>query len=245
MTSEHRPELGDAQLLAYLDGEADSEVVEHVGQCAQCRERASQLALLQGRLASRLYRLACPSSTDLGEYHLGLLGQEQAGAVALHLAECPHCSREVAQLQTYLAELAPDVALGALEQVKIVIAELVRRVPGPGQLPTLAPAPAFAGLRGDEEGGPLVYQAEEYQLVVEIEHDDERQEFLGLLGLVAGGEPSGLEARLWQDDRLVAEVAVDELGNFTISNLAPGDYQLMLSGREVEIQIPELKIGDP
>ncbi len=66
-----------------------------------------------------------------------------------------------------------------------------------------------------------------------------------MLGLVAGGEFSDLEARLWQEDQLVAAVAVDELGNFDISNLAPGGYELMLSGREVEVQILDLQIGDP
>ncbi len=182
MTNEQRPELGDAQLLAYLDGEADSEVVEHMEQCAQCRERAKQMALLQGRLTSRLYRLACPSSIDLGEYHLGLLGQEQAGAISLHLAECPHCAHEVAQLRAYLKDLAPDVEIGALERARILVAELVRGVQDLGPSPALAPSPAFAGLRGDGDGGPLVYQAEEYQIVVEIQRDAQRQEAFQLAG---------------------------------------------------------------
>lgn len=244
MTNEQRPELGDAQLLAYLDGEADSEVVEHMEQCAQCRERAKQMALLQGRLTSRLYRLACPSSIDLGEYHLGLLGQEQTGAVALHLAECPHCSREVAQLQAYLADLEPDVTLGTLEQVKIVIAELVRGVQGLGQLPTLAPAPAYAGLRG-EEAGPLVYQGDAFQIVFEVQRDAEHRERHALLGLVTGPDLEDLDALLWRAGNLVATVPVDQLGNLYIPNLSPGHYELILRGAQVEIQIPSLPVGDP
>lgn len=244
MTSRQRPELGDAQLLAYLDGEADNEVVEHVEQCAQCRERAGQLAQLQGRLTSRLYRLACPSSTDLGEYHLGLLGREQAGAVALHLAECPHCSREVAQLQAYLADLEPDVTLGTLDQVRIVIAELVRGVQELGQLPTLTPAPAYAGLRGAEEG-PLVYQAEAFQIVVEIMRDGEHQDRFALLALVSGPEAEGLEARLSAASGLTATAPVDELGNLYFSDLTPGPYELNLSSRQIEIRIPLLNVGEP
>ena len=245
MKRENRPELGDAQLLAYLDGEAETEVVMHVEQCAQCSERARQLAQLQGHLTSRLYRLVCPSSTDLGEYHLGLLSQEQAGAVGRHLAECPHCSREVAQLRSYLGDLAPDVEFNPLERVRILVAELVRGIQNLGPTPAFAPSPAFAGLRGDEEDGPRVYQAEEYQVAVEIQRDAQRQDRFSLLVLVSGGDASGLEAQLWQEDLLISAVAVDELGNLYISNLAPGRYELLLSGRKVEVQIPELQIGVP
>jgi len=245
MKRENRPELGDAQLLAYLDGEAETEVVEHVEQCVQCSERARQLARLQGRLTARFYRLVCPSSTDLGEYHLGLLAQEQAGAVGRHLAECPHCTREVAQLRSYLDALAPDVEFNPLERARILVAELVRGIQDLGSSPAFAPSPAFAGLRGDEEGGPLVYQAEEYQVAVEIERDAQRQDRFNLLVLVSGGDASGLEAQLWQEDLLVAAAAVDELGNSYISDLAPGSYELLLSGPEVEVRIPELQIGEP
>ena len=101
------PELNDRELLTYIDGEADREVVAHLERCPHCRERARRLARLQGRLTAQLYRVTCPSSQVLGEHQLGILPPVEAEAIARHVASCPHCAREVAQLGDYLNELAP------------------------------------------------------------------------------------------------------------------------------------------
>jgi hypothetical protein len=244
MIDKHWPELDDAQLLAHLDGEEDPNVAAHLAECARCQDRARQLAAFHDRLTAGLYRHGCPSSTDLGEYHLGLLPREGAAAISRHLAECPHCTREVVQLEQYLADLAPDVALGPLEQVKIVIAELVRGVQGLGQLPTFAPAPVYAGVRG-EEAGPLVYEGDDYQIMIEIQRDGERRDRHALLGLVTGPDPGELEAHLWAGGELLATAPIDELGNLFIANLPPGLYDLNLSGGQVEIQIQALQVGEP
>ena len=58
-----------------------------------------------------------------------------------------------------------------------------------------------------------------------------------------GIEPAGLEAHLWQSEQRVAVIPVDELSNFVISDVAPGNYELILSGPEVEIHIQELQVG--
>lgn len=242
MTDEHGPELEDAQLLAYLDGEAEPAVMAHVEQCTHCRQRARQLALLQDRLTAGLYRHGCPPATELGEYHLGLLPQTQALGISRHLEDCPHCARELEELKDFMAELAPDVALGTLEQAKIVIAELVRGAQGLADQPVFAPAPAF-GLRG-EETGPLVYQADDYQIVVEIQRDGAHPGQFALLALVTGPEAEELEARLLGDSGQAATTPVDELGNLYFSDLSPGPCALNLSGRQVEIQIAGLNIGD-
>src|SRR6185503_18641157 len=101
------PELEDYQLLAYLDGEANQGITSHLERCEYCHERANALARFQDRLKSRLYRVSCPSSLELGEYHLRLLPAPQMLLVAQHVRECPHCERELAQLQDFLSELMP------------------------------------------------------------------------------------------------------------------------------------------
>jgi hypothetical protein len=240
------PELNDRQLLAYIDGEADQQVVAHLERCPHCRQKAHRLARLQDRLTTRLYRFTCPSPVELGEYHVGLLPRDQAAAVARHLAECPHCTREVAQLKDYLAELAPALGPSPLERIKerarVLVAHLVNGGLEAGLLgqPTLAPA--YAGVRG-EEREPTLYQADDIQVVIEIQEDAEQPDRRVLLGLVIGTEPSGVKAHLWQADQHVAVVSVDELGNFVIPDLAPGSYELILSGPEIEIHIQDLQVG--
>jgi hypothetical protein len=236
------PKLDDRELLAYLDGEASHQVVAHLEQCPHCRERAEQLAQLQGRMTAELYRIGCPSTMELGEYHLGLLPGDRSAAVSRHLMECPHCSGEVAQLKGYLGELASELEFSPVEQIKVLVARLVEGREGrarPGA-PTLAPA--YAGLRGGEEG-PRVYQAGDAQIVIEV-HDDAMQ--LGrkaLLGLIMGIEPHDLVGHLWLGDRLVAQAPIDELGNLAITNLVPDSYELILKGPDLEIQIQNLDVG--
>lgn len=242
------PELGDRELLTYIDGEANQQVVAHLERCPHCREKARRLARLQDRLTARLYRFTCPSPMELGEYHLGVLPRDRAAAVARHLAECPHCTREVAQLKGYLAGLAPTLEPGPLEWVKERVRVLVARLVGGGpegdllrRMKQTAMAPAYAGIRGGEEG-PHLYEADDVQVAVEIQDDAERQDRKALLGLVTGIDTRELKAHLWQAEQLVTTVSVDDLGNFVVSNLVSGNYELILSGPEVEIHIQALEI---
>jgi hypothetical protein len=236
------PELDDRELLAYLDGEAGHQVVAHLEQCPHCRKRAERLAQLQGRMTAELYRIACPSTVELGEYHLGLLRRDQAVTVARHLSECPHCRAEVAQLKGYLGELTPELKFSSMEQIKVLVARLVGGREGrarPGA-PTLAPA--YAGVRGGEEG-PRIYQAGDAQIVIEVEDDAMHPGRKALLGLIMGIETRDLAAHLWLGDQTVAQAQVDELGNLVIMDLAPDSYELILKGPDLEIQILDLDVG--
>ena len=159
------PELNDRQLLAYADGEADPQVATHLAQCPYCREKARHLSHWQDQLTAKLYRMTCPSSIELGDYHLGLLPTAQAVSVAQHVSDCPHCKREVAQLRDYLrGELAPAFEVGPMERVKVLIARLVGGGQGREQS---SPMPIFTSVRGEEEG-PLIYQVDGIQLAIEI-----------------------------------------------------------------------------
>ena len=233
-------EPDDGELLAYVDGEAGPDLVAHIDRCPHCRQRAARLARLQNRLTAGLYRMACPTTEELGEYHLGALSPDRAAAVARHLTECPHCTRELAQLQEYLGELASELEFSPLERVRVLVAQLVfgeQGVPGVGR-----PAPAYAGVRGEEEG-PLLYHADDAQIALEVQDDAGQRDRKLLLGLVTGLETRQLEAHLWRGDEPIITVPVDELGNFVIAGLVPGRYELILSGPAVEIHIQDLDVG--
>jgi anti-sigma factor RsiW len=241
MTCVSPPELNDRELLVYIDGEADPQVMAHLERCSYCRQKALRLARLQKRLANELYRFTCPSTLELGEYHLGILPSEQAAAVARHLAECPHCAREVAQLEDFLGELAPQLEFSPFERLKVRVAQLVERGRGVGRAGAPALAPACSGLRGQEEG-TRVYQADDVQVVLEVQDDAGQQARRALLGLVTQIDGQEFEAHLWRAERLVATAAVDELGNFVMAGLTPGIYELILCSPEVEIHIQSLQI---
>lgn len=243
MTCVSPPELNGRDLLTYIDGEADEQVTAHLERCPHCREKAQRLARLQGCLTAQLYRITCPSPEELGGYHLGMMPNDQAKAIAQHLGECPHCVHEIAQLKEYLADLAPVLKPGRLERVRkkarVLVAQLVRGGGQIGQPRAPALTPIYASVRGETKE-PHSYQAEDIHVMVEIQDDAEQPGRKVILGLVIGMEPGKVEAHLWQDDRFIAVFPVDELGNFVIPGLVPGNYELILSGPEVEIHIQEL-----
>ncbi len=231
------PELDDRQLLAYLDGEADSQVAQHLAQCPHCRENARRLAHLQDQLTARLYRISCPSSLELGDYQLGLLTTTQAVGIAQHVSECPHCKRELVLLREYLnGDLEVAVEAGLVNRVKVMIARLVGGQVW-GQPST---GPGLAGVRGEEEG-PRVYQVDGVQLALEIQDDAGSRGRKVVLGLVTGLDSIGLNVTLRQADQIVATTSVDKAGNFVIPGLEPGSYQLILTRPEVEIRVQSLE----
>jgi hypothetical protein len=182
---------------------------------------------------------------ELGEYRLDMLARHRTESVRQHLTACPYCTREIAQLEAYLDDLAPDLEVGLIEQIKertrIVIARLIGQGGGNGPLGVPALAPAHAGLRGREENVHL-YQAEEMSVAIEIRDDAAQPGRKAILGLAMGPEPPGGLAFLWQTQRRITVVPVDDLGNFVIPNLDAGSYELILSGPMVEIHIQELQI---
>jgi Predicted transmembrane transcriptional regulator (anti-sigma factor) len=73
-----------------------------------------------------------PDPGDLSAYTLGLLDEEQAGAVARHLPSCPRCRREYEELREMadmLGELPPEALLdGPPEDGDLLLARTLRQV---------------------------------------------------------------------------------------------------------------------
>ena len=229
------PELDDKQLLAYLDGQANEETKSHLQGCAHCRERAERLDRLQKKLTHQLYRIICPSSIELGEYHLRMLPASQMLVVGQHVRECPHCRRDVAALEDFLVDLAPQP--GPLEAIKVLIARLVSGK----EDQEVSTAPAFAGLRG-EGGETFIFQADNIQIVIEVQEDLEQPGLKALMGLVTGLDSSDVIFQASQGGKIITTSSVDEIGNFVLSHMAPGEYELTLVGPNTEVRIPSFTI---
>jgi hypothetical protein len=193
------------------------------------------MANIEKQLAAQLYRVTCPTTEELGEYHLHLVSGSRAITIKRHLDNCPHCRAELAQLQTYLADLARDVGHSVSDRVKIWIARLIPPGMSSGGL-----QPALA-LRGQDDG-PLMYEAGDAQLTLEIQDDPQKAGARTILGLLIGVEPVETAAHLWQEAENVAQVPVNEFGNFVFAGLAPGAYELIVSGPDFEIHLQELAV---
>jgi len=225
------PTWDDTQIISYVEGEADEVIVAHVKKCPYCADRVNELTLMQNRLRARYYRATCPSSMDLGDYHLGLLPESWKLVVAQHVRECPHCRREVAELDEFLAEpgmQADDVFYSA----KVLFARLIG-----GSESALA----FEGLRGKEDE-PFIYQAGNVRIVIGVWDDVEQLGLKTMLGLVTGLETNDFTIQVNQGDPVITTTAVDEIGNFIISHLAPGYYELILTGPNMKIHIQSLLV---
>lgn len=183
---------------------------------------------------SELYRVECPPSQALGEYHLGVLPSEEAGEVSLHLAQCLHCRGEVETLVEFLAaEEATAVKPTRLKRVRTILAELVP--------PTGIGFPAesaLSGVRGALDDETRLYQAEEWQVALEFLTDDPAQK--SLLGIVFGPPVAVWQVQWQQADKRVWTTAVDETGAFEIPNIQPGEYDLILQSDKLEINILSL-----
>lgn len=223
------PELDDRQLLEAIDGAADPQVAAHLEQCPSCRARAGELAALQKSLTARLYRLSCPSSLELGDYHFGLLPKLQAAAVSAHLRECPHCTLEIAQLQSYLGDPVLSSPESPLERFKVLIARLVGGPEEGRSYPAGSLAPAFAALRGGAKG-PITLEADGILILLDVQPGAGGG--AAVLGQVSAEDQdawTGALVELSQAGRTSLTASVDDLGAFRFEGVLPGPTGLRIT----------------
>lgn len=242
------PKWSDGELLAYLAGEADPKITAHLDECNLCRQRAATLATQERHLRASLYRSQCPPSLTLSEYHVGFLSAAETRTIDRHLQQCPHCRHELQRLTAYLTAVSPTLDLEPVptlwERSRILVARLVEELPNLSALTGLPPngALAAAGLRGDV-GDQLVYTVDNIQVIIDVQTDVQHPAQRVLLGLLLGlAAPQNVTAHLWRADQPVATTMVDELGNFIISALAPGTYDLILSDEQTEVHVRALVV---
>jgi len=238
----------DRELLAYLGGDADVAITTHLAGCRDCQQRAANLAAVEQRLTTSLFRFDCPPSLVLGEYQLGLLSAADTRALDAHVKLCPHCAGELADLHTYLCAVAPTLELEPtstiFDRARLVVARLAQDLSSFG-----APSgvmPAAAGMRG-EVGDQLVYTVDALgdavQVVIDVQADAQNPTQRMILGLILGlSTPQQLTAHLWHTDQAATTTLVDQLGNFVLTGLMPGAYDLILRGDQTEIYLQNLSI---
>ena len=223
------PELDDKQLLLYLDGKAEQEVVSHLKRCEYCLEKAQALASLQNQLTSRLYRISCPPAMKLGEYHLHILPASEMLMIRQHISECPHCTQELAQVEAFfLGDLAPTET-NLFGQAKVLIARLVSSLGEPGQTVT--------ALRGHAKG-PITLQADGLVIVLDVQPGKEGK--VNILGQLAADDQdqwTGALVELHQGGELEFSSKVDDLGAFYSEGIIPGSKELRITSKDSFIRV--------
>lgn len=226
------PALDDTQIISYVEGEADDAIVSHIKKCPYCAERANQLTLLQNQLRARLYRTNCPTPMELGDYRLNLLPASQVLMLAQHVRECPHCRRDLAELEEFLAE--PDVQPDIFQTTKVLFARLVDG----------GATPAFGALRGESKG-PLIFEADGVVITLDVQPGPPGQ--VSILGQVAADDQdewTGASLELQQADQSLLTASLDDLGAFRFQTVSTGSIKFTITSLGgVVIQSPEIDIN--
>jgi hypothetical protein len=232
------------EMDAYAEGEALPHVVEHLNRCPACRAKLGANLEFERRLRQALHRFDCPSPDLLRDYYWGYLPAEQQREVRDHLAWCPHCADELSELGEFMAaeraELADSLlarARQAAARVGLVIAQLV------------SPDPRLASALRGEAMDVLLFEAGDLALSIHSEQaesgtytllgqvlslpvESSAEDYVRLTGYEEGEET--MEAIP------AVQAAIDANGDFTLSNLRPGTYQLVVSLADRRIVVPNL-----
>lgn len=227
--------ITDADLFAYLDGSADSNLVERIEQSDAHQQRALMLAQEQAYLRAHLYRHNCPDTLELGEYFLGYLSRSRAAEIKAHLHQCMYCTHELVSHRKFLEETEPQATLW--DKIKIFVAQQAPPFDTPGNL-----QPAF-NMRGAEDSQPTIYTTEEgTQIALRVQEDIAQSGRKMLTGLATGPSISTMQVSIWMEGKHVRTVAIDQLGNFVLAGLEPGDYELILKDADLIIHIQTFTI---
>ena len=255
--------IRDEELLAYLSGEPVRPVVQqHLAQCLRCSTRLGEYRELEHSLIQKLYRWDCPSNQILGEFQLGLLGDERTDFVQAHLSQCVLCAAEVTTLATFLGEepvLVERAAVQAssqnnhggtiqalkrlLEDLREQSAEHARRI-----IAVLVPQqPRVAQWRHTLSSvWPRRYTAEEFSISLQIEHGLSRNDSVQVIGFVTR-KGAALESLQGATVVLTSAVAtytqeIDDLGNFIFPSVQPATYALELRIDDTTIVVEQLPV---
>jgi anti-sigma factor RsiW len=231
-------EIQEGDLLDYVEGRAGPQVRAHVNRCPFCAAEAEGMARIDGLLTAALYRVPCPETEVLVQYQAGLLPAGAGRQIKRHVDQCPHCAGEVARLS---ALDAPERSLW--QEMRRAVRSVVEAVS------VRPPARLAAAVRGGVFHQRL-YQADGLDVVLGSEPSRSTYQTWQLRGRVTRGGVAdatlaSCAVRLVQQDRIVAQEAVDDLGYFCLDQLAPGSYELWIELPDVDVVVLDVVVGSP
>lgn len=222
----------DYQLLAYLDNKVDADTFAQIKHSPASLKRAKALAKETQFLAQQLFRRTCPSSNTLGDYVLNILDAKVVSTVDTHLRDCPHCTYELIQHQSFIGA-AIEPLPSTSSRLKIFFANLLTPLQE-------GIAPTFA-VRGGQNT-TKIFQSAEHQISLTVQPDSKEQSTMAILGFVIGELASTTEIHLWHNSLLVSTIIADELGSFRIGELRSGIYEIIIRNKHFAIHIEKFQV---
>ncbi|HVF92008.1 MAG TPA: hypothetical protein VNH22_18235 [Blastocatellia bacterium] len=184
--------------------------------------------------------------TDLAE---GRLSPDKRSEVMGHLASCQNCSEELSRVEQTIELMRTD----ALEDAPLYVIEraarllpssarrspsLLRRVLAALEFDSLQSSPAFgvrSGLSGERQ---LLFSAEQHEIQLQVSPSAEAWILSGqVLGPCDGGEAE-LRSHAYS-----TQARLNNLCEFVLPPVAGGTYTLTLRFADVELEVPDLKLG--
>lgn len=189
----------------------------------------------------------------LADFIENRLGAADNAGVRDHLAACAACANQAARLREVTSlmradqlEDPPQAAVARainLFRSRPKLAEAaspLRRVLAALKFDSLQMTPAFGLRSGATNERQLLFSAGENELQLQIASAGEAWQVTGqVLGPCQGGE-----AELRGEAKTV-RASLNDLCEFVLAPMAEGDYTLTLRLDQLELEIPELKLGEP
>ncbi len=226
--------IKEGDLLTFIEGEAGHEVGEHVTRCPMCASRVKQIRKTSRALLVLMYRADCPAPEVLGQYQLGLTSSAEQLKVAAHVRACPHCGRELAELESGPDNLAQMVLQTLKGVARIIEATLVSS-------PRLQPA----GVRGGRTRRSA-FRGPGIDVLIGFQPVATGRKVGTLMGTVVQTKVSP-DSRAWLfcEGKEPVSSPVDDLRTFTFEAVTPGEYDLALEAGERALLMREVLIDGP
>lgn len=177
-------------------------------------------------LRKRMYRGDCPSAETLHDYYWHEIAAESVPTIVSHLAQCPDCADEYADL---VAFLAPESA-GARQRS---FGERLRTFIG--QLPSAA----GLAVRGDS--GSMIYESPDGNVIFLNWKRDEQSRYR-LDGKLFPPMTEQIENGVQLVGAMGGVAADLQASEFIFSELEAGRYQILLQLPDRQILIPHVEI---
>jgi len=210
---------------------------------------------IEEKLKAILFRSDCPSKMDLGEYELGLLGNQRRDEVATHLTACPHCQYDLVQMRQFMAIPAASIELAAdraeqksplLDKIKVIVVDLLLSPAGMQGAGSFQPV--FRG--AESEIRTSVVEADDYIVALTAQEDEATHSRRQIIGDITAlnDDNAGFQnwtAMLWRSGQLLASTPVAEDSHFIFADIQGEErpHDLILSSPTVEIHLQNLQIA--
>lgn len=224
------PEIADHELLAYLYGDADDELIKRIEQSEKYQQRGRVLARKMNILSGQLFRHECLSTQLLGDYYHGLASPSDLVIIQDHLLDCPYCAQELISLKSFIGE--PKSEPSFIEKIRILFARQLSRFDfQSGQM-----NPAFAqrdiNARGKQE--PMIFEDESgFGLQIILDFSDDQAGYFIATGYINGLKEKPVKIDLWTDEKPIQTTVLDSENNFEFLGLLPGTYYLIIRSPEI------------